>query len=103
MSDDKPLKSAYEIAMERLRVRDREQGIQESAPLADEQKREIEQLRRDAESKLAELEILHRKALDEAGSDPEKRNDLEEKYRIDRQRIDSRLESAVARVRKRSG
>jgi hypothetical protein len=103
MPDDKPLKSAYEIAMERLRERDREQGIEESAPLSEEQKQEISRLRRDAESRLAEIEILHRKALAEVGPEPEKRAELEERYRIDRRRVESGLESAIARVRKGNG
>ena len=50
MSDDKPLKSAYELAMERLRAKDREAGIEESAPLTPEQKQAIAELRRKAQA-----------------------------------------------------
>ncbi len=99
MSDDRPLKSAYELAMERLKARDREEGVEESKPLTRAQKDEIARLRREAEAKLAEMEILHRKDLEAAGADPEKVADLEEKHRKDRARVESRLESAVARVR----
>jgi hypothetical protein len=100
MSEDKPLKSAYELAMERLRARDREEGRGEAGPLTDEQKEEIARLRGEARSKLAELEILHRKNVAEARDDPKKLAEVEEHYRTDRRRVESALESKIARVRK---
>ncbi len=100
MSDDAPLKSAYELAMERLRDRDREQGLEQTAPLTDEQKEAIAELRRKAEAKLAELQILHRKDRSSAMADPEHLTKLEEEYETDRRRAQSSLESAIARVRR---
>ncbi len=100
MSDDAPLKSAYELAMERLQDRDREQGLEEAAPLTDEQKEAITELRRQAEAKLAELEILHHKNRSSAMTDPEQLTKLEEEYETDRRRAESSLESAIARVRR---
>jgi hypothetical protein len=97
--EEPPLKSSYELAMERLRAKDREEGKPEDKPLTDEQKQEITRLRKEAHAKLAEREILHRKDVASARTDPAKVTDLEEKYRIDRERIESRLESAIARVR----
>ena len=102
MSDDTPLKSAYELAMERLRARDREEGIEEERPLTAAQKEEIARLRRDAEARRAEAEILHRKEVQAAAGDPEKLRDIEERARIDRARIESRLESGIAKVRRGS-
>jgi len=99
MPEDEPLKSAYEIAMDRLRAEDREAGVEASEPLTDEQKQEIARLRQEARAKLAELEILHRDAVSAVLEDPEKLQKVEEQHRIDRARVDSRLESAVARVR----
>ena len=99
MSKDEPLKSAYELAMERLRASDREAGVEEERPLTDEQKQEIARLRQEAKAKLAEMEILHRDAVDAAADDPEKLQKVKEQNRIDRERVESRLESAVARVR----
>jgi hypothetical protein len=96
---DEPLKSAYELAMERLRAKDREAGIEEDRPLDDDQKREIARLRQEAQAKLAELEILHGKAV-RATSEPAERQKLEESYRTDRARVESRLESAIARVKR---
>jgi hypothetical protein len=99
MSKDKPLKSAFELAMERLREQDREQGVEGARPLSRRQKEEIARLRQEAEAKLAELEILHRKDLATAPDDPAKLQEIEEHYRIDRRRVESGLESAIDRVR----
>ncbi len=66
MADDAP-KSAYEIAMERLRRKDREEGVRER-PLTDAQKAAIAEARKLYESKMAEREILHRDALAKARS-----------------------------------
>ncbi|MBZ5637696.1 MAG: hypothetical protein LAO51_02950 [Acidobacteriia bacterium] len=101
MSDERPLRSAYELAMDRLRQKDRDEGIEESEPLDEAQKERISELRREAKAKLAEMEILHRKDLAEVASDPEKLREREEKYRIDRARVESRLENALAKARRR--
>ena len=53
---DKPLKSAYELTMERLRAKDREQGVEQQV-LTDAQKAEIARLRQETKAKLAEIEI----------------------------------------------
>ena len=102
---EEPLKSAYELAMERLRAKDREAGIEEERPLGEAQKQEITRLRQQAHAKLAELEILHRKALAGLTYDPTKPDaagTLEERYRTDRARVESGLESAIAKVKKES-
>jgi hypothetical protein len=101
MSEDKPLKSAYEIAMERLRAEDREAGVEQPKPLTARQKTKIAELRRNAKAKLAELEILHRKNVAAAAGDPEKIQELEERHLIDRRRVESSLEEAVTRVKGR--
>lgn len=99
MPDDTPLKSAYELAMERLRAKDRSEGVAEEKPLTDEQKREIARLRQEAKAKLAELEILHRKNLAAAGGDPAEVAKTEENYLRDRARIEERMETKVKQVR----
>jgi ABC-type microcin C transport system permease subunit YejB len=98
MSEEGPLKSAYELAMERLKKKDKEEGVEEDRPLTEREKAEITELRQNARAKLAEMEILHRKAL--SGVEPDKIAEIEEKYRTDRARVESRLESAVAKVRR---
>lgn len=99
MPDDTPLKSAYELAMERLRAKDRSDGIAEETALTDAQKREIARLRLEAKAKLAELEILHRKNLAEAGGDPTEIAKVEENYRRDRARIEDRMETKIREAR----
>ena len=98
MGDDAPLKSAYELAMERLRANDREEGTAEKKPLDPEQKQRIAELRATARAKLAELEILHRDQRAAARGDAEKIAQLDERYEIDRRRVESRLESDIAAV-----
>ena len=97
---DRPLKSAYELAMERLAAKDREAGVEESAPLDEEQKARIAQLRQEAKAKLAELEILHRKNLAATGGDAAEAAKVEDHYAVDRARVESRRDAAIARVRK---
>jgi hypothetical protein len=98
-----PLKSAYELAMERLKAKDRDEGVAEEAPLTADQKERIAELRRDAQAKLAELEILHRKNIAAAGVDPVAAAKVEENYATDRGRVESRLESAVSKIRRGGG
>ena len=96
--DDAPPKSAYELAMERLQAQDREQGI-ENRPLTAEQKEAIAELRQTARAKIAELEILRDKSIAEALGDPEKLQEIRQHFEVDRERIESRVESDVRRVR----
>ncbi len=62
MADDKPLKSALDLAMERLRQSDKDAGV-ESRPLTDAQKAAIAEVRNFYEAKLAEQQVLHQSTL----------------------------------------
>jgi hypothetical protein len=97
MTEDKPLKSAYELAMERLSRADAESGVQQRR-LTDEQKASIAELRRFYEAKLAEQELLHHSALRKI-PDPEARAALEEGYRRDRERLVAERDSKLEKVR----
>jgi hypothetical protein len=99
MPKEPPLKSAYDLAMERLRAKDREQGVPKRLPLTAAQKKQIAKLRKEAEAKLAELEIMHKKNLESEPGDPEKIKEIEEHLDTDRRRVESALESAIARVK----
>ncbi len=99
MTADKEPKSAYEIAMERLRAKDRAAGIEEPKSLTDQQKLRITELRRKAKAKIAELEIFRGSNTVEAAGDPEKLAEFEKHYRIDRERIESRLESEIRKIK----
>jgi hypothetical protein len=94
--DDTP-KSAYELILERLRKKDREEGVEER-PVTDEQRSRIAEIRKVYEAKLAEREILHHSALQRAG-DPESFAQLEEEYRRDRERIASERDRKIEGVR----
>jgi hypothetical protein len=96
LTDEAP-KSAYELAMERLRRKDREEGVEER-PLTDEQRASIAEARRVAEARLAEREILHQSALRKA-LDAEAAATLEEEYRRDRERIASDRDRRIREVR----
>jgi hypothetical protein len=96
LSDQGP-KSAYELAMERLRRKDQEAGVEER-PVTDEQRAAIAELRKVYEAKLAEREILHRSAL-RAARDPEEVAALEEQYRRDRERIVSERDRKIEDLR----
>ena len=95
MARGEPVKSAYERALEKLENR----GI--AAPrkdaLSEEQRRRIEDARSRHQAKVAELEILHRKNL---ASDPAKRLEEEENYRVELRRLADRLETEVERIRR---
>jgi hypothetical protein len=92
-------KSAYELAMERLRQKDKEGGIVER-PLTAEQKAAIAEARRVYEAKLAEREILHRDALRHAKSAEEVQK-LSEEFARDRDRYARDRDKKIADIRER--
>lgn len=98
MSDDAP-KSAYELAMERLRRKDEQAGIV-SEPLSEQQKAEIAEARQVAEARLAELRILHQSKV-VAILDPSILEPLGEEYRRDVQRVIDTRERKIAAIRER--
>jgi hypothetical protein len=97
MPDDNAPKSAYELAMERLRKRDEEAGIA-SRPLTDTQKAAIAEVRNFYEAKLAEVDVLHHSKL-RAVFDPAERDLLEQNYRRDRERLTSERDQKIAKLR----
>jgi hypothetical protein len=97
MTDDKPLKSAFELAMERLSRADAESGV-EQRRLTDAQKASIAELKRFYEAKLAEQELLHQSALRKL-MDPEARTVLEDEYRRDRERLVTERDAKLEKVR----
>jgi len=85
LSDDEAPKTAYELILERLKQKDRAEGVKQRS-LTDAQKARIAELRKVYEAKLAEREILHQSERRKA-ADPESLEQLEEEYRRDRERI----------------
>lgn len=90
-------KSAYELAMERLRQKDREAGVTDR-PLTDEQKTKIAEIRQFYDAKLAEREILHQDSLRKARSHEEVAK-LGEELTQDRGRLERERDRKIAEVR----
>ena len=97
MSDDEAPKTAYELILERLKQKDRADGVSEHATTP-EQKAKIAELRKVYEAKLAEREILHHADRRKA-TDPEALEHLEEDYRRDRERLSSERDRKIDEVR----
>ena len=97
-SDSKPprMKSAYELALERLES----QGIErpKETALTDAQRAEVAEIRSQAQARLAELEILHRDRLKKL-AEPEAIKKEEDEYLIERGRIEEQRERKIARLR----
>jgi hypothetical protein len=98
MADSGAPKSAYELAMERLRKKDREEGV-EMRPMTDAQKASIAEVRNFYEAKLAEAEVLHQSKL-RATFDPAARETLEQEYRRDRERLNSERDNKIEKIRR---
>jgi hypothetical protein len=96
MTDEAP-KSAFELAMERLRQKDAEAGVEERS-LSDEQKAEIAEIKRVYAAKVAEAEILHKSQL--AGVfEPDARTLLQQQHRRDLERLRDEQERKLQKVR----
>lgn len=90
------MKSAYELALERMEKQGIERPREES--FSDEAREQIAEARRKAEASLAELEILHKNRL-KTIYDPAKRQEEEEEYLRDRRRIEDQRERKVEELR----
>ncbi|MDR1990518.1 MAG: hypothetical protein LBQ09_09855 [Acidobacteriaceae bacterium] len=96
MTEEAP-KSAYELAMERLRKQDAEQGI-ERTPLTEAQKAAIAEIRNFYHAKLAELELLHH-GTRATTADPAEFASLEQDYRRDRERLMGERDRKIEKIR----
>src|SRR5437867_2890203 len=99
MSDK--LKSAYELAMEKLQRKDKASSQASGTPkrLTAKQKEMIAAIRRETEAKLAEREILVKSDVRAARGDFEQTEKIAEAYRRDRERLLSRQEERIKEVR----
>jgi hypothetical protein len=94
---DETPKSALEIAMARLRQKDAERG-EHTAPLSDEQKARIAEVRQAAQAKLAQEDILYQSSMARTW-EPEARAKLEAEHRLDVQRINDEAERKIRKIR----
>ena len=100
MTDDGAPKSAFDLAMERLRKKDAEEGVT-TQPLTDQQKAAIAEVRSLYDSKIAEQEILQAAAMRRMfGVDPAEREEVERRFRRERERLASERDAKVEKIRK---
>jgi hypothetical protein len=93
-------KSAFELAMERLKKKDAEQGVVERK-LTDAQKAAIAEARSIYEARVAERQILHReKRL--TTLDPAAVEVIEDEYRRDMERFAYDRDAKIKKIREES-
>src|SRR5688572_19626689 len=96
MTDDAP-KSSLELAMERLKKQDAEQGVSDR-PLTDDQKNEIADVRKTYGAKLAQEEILFKSKLTSV-FEHEARQTLQDHYRRDVERLTHERDRKIEKIR----
>lgn len=92
------LKSAYELAMERLQKDDADAGV-ERTPVTEAQKAAIAEIRSLYGSKIAELEVMHEGRV-RASLDPGQRMVIEDEYRRDRDRLTTERDAHIEKARR---
>jgi hypothetical protein len=98
MADDTAPKSAYELAMDRLRKKDAEDGV-ERQPVTDAQRAAVAEIRNFYEAKLAELDVMHQSRI-RVTMDAEARATLEQDNRRERERLMSERDAKVEKARR---
>jgi hypothetical protein len=97
--DGEAPKSAYELAMARLKKKDAEAGVSD-APLSEERRQEIAEVRRIYEARLAEREILHQSQRRKA-PDADAQQVMDEEYHRDRDRLNGERDRKIEELRAR--
>ena len=97
MADDKGVKSAYELAMERFKKSDTEAGVERQAP-TEAQKAAIAEIRSVYQAKLAELDILHAGHMRQT-IDPDEQATIADAHRRERERLTSQRDAKIEKAR----
>ena len=97
MADDTRLKSAFELAMERLQKQDEAAGIT-TRPLTDAQKAAIADIRNYYEAKIAEQQVLHDSRVKRV-ADPAAREALDAEWRQERERFVEERDRKIEKIR----
>ena len=92
-----PPKSAIDLVMERLRKKDAEAGVTETA-LTDDQRTAIAEARNVYEARVAERKIMHHSAVLSV-FDPAERQTLDDVLRRDLERFESDRDRKIAKIR----
>jgi hypothetical protein len=90
-------KSAYELAMEKLRKKDAEAGVEEQV-LTDAQREAIAEARSVYESRVAERRIMHQSAV-VGVFDPAEREERDLELRRDLERFASDRDAKIKKIR----
>jgi hypothetical protein len=98
--EDAAPKSSYELAMARLKKKDADEGVSD-APITEEQRQAIAEVRKVYEARLAEREILHQSSRRKIAAEPEAVETLEEDYRRERERVNSERDRKIEEIRKK--
>jgi hypothetical protein len=97
MSHEGAPKSAYELAMERLRKKDEAAGVVQ-APLTDAQKSAIAEIRSLYGARLAEADLQHQDRL-RVTFDPAVQDALDVEYRRERERLAAEMDEKIEKAR----
>ena len=97
MSQEGAPKSAYELAMERLRKKDEAAGIVQS-PLTGAQKAAITEIRSLYGARLAQAELQYQDRL-RATFDPAVHEVLDAEYRRERERLTAEMDAKIEKAR----
>ena len=92
------MKSSFELAMERLRKKDVEEGVV-VRPLSDAERAAIAEVRNFYDAKIAEQDVLHQSAM-RGSVDPAERDVLDQQFRRDRERFTSERDHKVEKIRR---
>jgi hypothetical protein len=98
MSGDQPPKSSFELAMERLKKKDVEDGV-ETRAMTDQQKAAIGEVKSFYGSKIAEQEVLLQSKLRNS-VDLAEREAIEQELRRTRERYSSEREAKIEKIRR---
>jgi len=96
MTDEKPLKSSFELAMERLRKQDTDAGV-EHRLLTETQKAAIAEIRSFYQAKIAEQEVLLQARLRNT-LDPAEHEAIDAELRRERERLASERDAKIEKI-----
>jgi len=100
MSDDAGPKSSLELAMERLRKKDADEGVT-TRPMTDQQRDAIAEVRSLYDSKIAEQNVLQDAALKgPLSADSSAVDEVMRQYRRERERLASERDAKVEKIRR---
>ena len=97
MAEDPGPKSAYDLAMERLRKKDADAGI-ERPTVTDAQKAAIAEIRSFYEAKLAQIDVMHQTQM-RSLFDPAERQAAEDQHQRERERLTSERDAKIEKAR----